>query len=428
LGTLGEFLDFLLSGAADRRQAWMDAAASCGLKMTEIPGRSALKAWAGRLEVRIEFFRDQQERSRIVVVIPGPADFLAVRIRSKLLAREAAIGDASFDVTFSRQEAAIGDVSFDSSFSLEGPRRQMLALLDAKTRRLLLRLDTRYRLEISTGSLRAEAYDGEAPKILPLLLDLGRRLAQSNDAEIPQRLAKNAQRDPEAGVRLQNLLLLTRELPEHPVTIEALRIACSDPSPAIQLRAAEALGAEGRDVLLKLAESMEDDAVSAQAVSILDRELPFERMTAILDCALRGHRIRTACACLEALGLSEDAAAVEPVLIPALQHESKEVQTAAANALGRGGSAAAVLPLKEAAERSLLDRDLRRAARQAIAEIQSRLAGASPGQLSLAGTETGQLSLAADQAGHLSLPSEEAGQLSLSQDEEETKPAPGGAA
>ena len=48
--------------------------------------------------------------------------------------------------------------------------------------------------------------------------------------------------------------------------------------------------------------------------------------------------------------------------------------------------------------------ELRRAARQAIAEIQSRLASASPGQLSLAATEAGQLSLAQAKAGQLSLP------------------------
>lgn len=75
---------------------------------------------------------------------------------------------------------------------------------------------------------------------------------------------------------------------------------------------------------------------------------------------------------------------------------------AAANALGRIGSVAAVLPLREAAERSWLDRELRRVTRLAIAEIQSRLQGASPGQLSLAQAEAGQLSLATNPAGQLS--------------------------
>jgi hypothetical protein len=89
---------------------------------------------------------------------------------------------------------------------------------------------------------------------------------------------------------------------------------------------------------------------------------------------------------------------------------------AAATALGRLGSTAAVLPLKEAAERFPDDRDLGRATRQAIAEIQFRLQGASPGQLSLAGTEAGQLSLAPAEAGELSLAGTEAGQLSLATD------------
>jgi HEAT repeat protein len=190
-------------------------------------------------------------------------------------------------------------------------------------------------------------------------------------------------------------------------------------------------------ILFELAESLEDDAVSAEAVSILDRTLPCERTQSILFDALHRRRLQTARACLEALGKSGDAAAIdalakvialekgelatvaalalgttgspaaEPTLLLALQREEADLWIAAASALGRVGSAEAVLPLKEAAERSWLDLELRRATRQAMAEIQSRLSGASPGQLSLAGTEAGQLSLAADPAGQLSLPSEE---------------------
>jgi HEAT repeat protein len=227
-----------------------------------------------------------------------------------------------------------------------------------------------------------------------------------------------------------------------PATVEALRTACSDPNPEIRLRAAKELGAEGRGVLLKLAESAGDDAVSAQAVSILDRELPFERVPAILERALNGHRHQTARVCVEALGRSGGAAAAgllakvmahekcelaaaaaqalgmiagadaEPPLILALQREQADLRVAAANALGHVGSAAAVLPLKEAVERSH-DHELRRATRQAIAEIQSRLPGATPGELSLAGTEAGQLSLAQAEAGELSLAADPAGQLSL---------------
>ncbi len=433
----------------DRRtQVWRNAAASYGLQVMEVSSLSGLKARLGRLEVRIE-------RTRIVVVIPGPPDFPVVRIRPELLQ------------TFPwARDTVTGDEAFDSRFSLEGPKGLIFALLDAEARRLLLSLDTEYRVEISGGSLHAEVADREAHQILPLLLDLGRRIARSMEVEIPRRLAENARLDPAAGVRLQNLLLLVREHPEHPATAEALRTSCSDVNPEIRLRAAKELDAEGRGVLLKLAESAGGDAVSAQAVSLLDEELPAERVTAILGRALRGHRMQTARVCVEALGRKGNAVAVDPLamiltrergdlaaaaaqalgaigspdaepsLIQALQYEDMEVRTAAAIALGRVGTTAAVLPLKEVAEHSLLHQDLRRAARQAIAEIQSRLPGATPGQLSLSGTEAGQLSLApaeagelslaTDQAGQLSLPAEEAGEYSLGGEEEGRAPGPEG--
>lgn len=62
------------------------------------------------------------------------------------------------------------------------------------------------------------------------------------------------------------------------------------------------------------------------------------------------------------------------------------------------GSAAAVPPLRELASEHPFDLGLRRASRQAIAQIQSRLVGVAPGQLALAGSESGQLSLAEENA------------------------------
>jgi hypothetical protein len=79
---------------------------------------------------------------------------------------------------------------------------------------------------------------------------------------------------------------------------------------------------------------------------------------------------------------------------------------AVALSLGRVGTVQAVLALKAAEAESPDDRELRRAARQAIAEIQSRLAGASPGQLSLAEGSAGQLSMTQGEAGRLSVSSE----------------------
>jgi HEAT repeat protein len=437
----------------DRRvQAWLDAASSCGLQVTEASSRSGLKAWVGLWEVRIEPCDDESQRACIVLVLPGSGDFIVVKIRPEEPGQLPPAG-----------EIEVGDAPFDARFSIQGPLRMVLALLDTETRSLLLRLSTANWLEVSIGSIRAKTSAEDVPHLLPLLLDLGRRLTpQSMGVDTPRRLAANVKRDPEAGVRRRNLLLLINEYPQDAATAEALRSACSDQNPELRLLAAKEMGAEGYPVLLELAESREDDALSAKAVSILGRRLPVERAATILDQALGEHRIQTIWACLEALSYGENAATVEPLtkvlahkqgelaaaaaqalgrtgsaaaespLLQALEHQSPAVRTAAVNALGRVGSVAAVLPLRDVAKRFRFDRDLRQAARQAIAEIQSRLSDASPGQLSLAGAEggqlslaqneAGQLSLAPDQAGELSLSSEETGELSLSDDEEGPKP------
>jgi HEAT repeat protein len=223
------------------------------------------------------------------------------------------------------------------------------------------------------------------------------------------------------------------------ITADTLRAACRDPSPEVRLRAATALGAEGRGVLRELAEDVEgavDDSVSSLAVATLGDALPAERAQIILIRSLRDRRIQTARACLEVLGRSGDPmaiamlsevleserdelafaatvalgmtgdAAAEPALLRALERDDFGLPVAAANALARAGTPASVRPLKAAARWSS-DPFIREATRRAIAEIQSRIApGAAPGQLSLAEPEAGQLSLA-QEAGQLSLPAEE---------------------
>src|SRR6185436_940945 len=207
------------------------------------------------------------------------------------------------------------------------------------------------------------------------------------------------------------------------------------PISKVRVRAAIELGDEGRGVLLMIAEKSSDDASCALAVSHLASTLSVERVRDILARSLRkGARAplyQTAGVCMEVLGhrgaapidilarvmteekgeLATAAAqalgatgekAAEPPLLQALQSEDSGLREAAVTALGRIGTAAAVQPLQEAAER-WLDLGLHRAAHRAIAEIQSRIEGAAPGQLSLAGTEAGQLSLAESEAGHLSL-------------------------
>jgi hypothetical protein len=323
-----------------RLRDWREAADACGLQILEESlWGPRLKAQAGQLAVTFEWSGGD---SRIVVRGPVPSSLYNVRIRREPLLRRT-------------PEIEIGDPSFDRTFLIEGPPQEVLALLDARLRDLMTRANLECRLQISTGLLQADLADKNLLFFLHFLLDIGRKLAEPFDTV--ERLAENARSDPEAGVRLQNLLLLIRELPGEPATAEAIRRACSDPSPLVRLRAAQALGAEGRGLVRDLAESLADDAVSAEAVSILKGELSFERTKAILDRAQDRSLPRTAHACLEALG-------------------------------EKGASPG-----------------------------QLSLDGTEAGQLALATDEAGQLSLAPEAAGNLSLPQAESGPFDLPSEE-----------
>lgn len=345
-------------------------------------------------------------KTQVVIGIPGPQGFTEMSLRRE------------YRTHWKLQEIEIGSELFDKMFFICGPVRLVFALLDAETRNLLIQSSRELpqSLELIGGELVVEtAMDLQVPRILPLLFKIGEWFAQPLDVE--RRLVQNATRDPEAGVRLKNLLLLAREFPEDPETREVLRAACSDPNPEVRLRAGRTLGAEGLPVLLKLTEDLEDDAVSAEAFSFLEREISFERTKYTLLRALDKSCPQTARACLEALGRGGDDSAAN-LLVEVIGSVRGDLRVAAVKALGRVGSTAAVLPLKELAERIPGDPELSQAVRQAIAQIQSRLPGASPGQLSLAGAEAGQLSLTQAEAGQLSIASDSSGQLSLSGDEE----------
>jgi HEAT repeat protein len=418
------------TAVARRRQflaQWQNLLAKHGLVPLEassfwIP-RLRATAQAGVMEVRVE-----QVRKRglfLQVRVPGLLADSGLRLRRQAL------------IQWPGREIDIGDGRFDQTFLVEGETGKVAALLDAKTRHLLLQVNETVEPEIRHGVLRVKVTDRTLPGLLSLLLELGQRFTQA--PEIARRLTDNAREDSKPGVRLRNLLLLSREHQGSALTAETLRAACRDESPEIRLRAALELGADGYETLVALAEGEDGDTWRAQAVAALGRQLPWERTQALLHQALRRHHTETARACVGVLGQCQAAgvaglvevlegeqdeiaaaAAValgetgeetaEPPLIRALRHGSPDVRLAAAKALGRVGSVAAVLPLQEAAEE---DRDLRRTVGQAIAEIQSRLQGAAPGQLSLAQTEAGQLSLAGDEAGQLSLAPHPAGELPL---------------
>jgi hypothetical protein len=421
----------VVSKAVDSRRrlkVWQGIAERRGLsvvKVSTLPMRLGFTARSGPVEMRIT---GEKDYVRVVATVEGPPELAAVSIRR--------------DIIFlpTGREIETGDPKFDDTFVIKGPQPFVCALLDAQVRSLLMQAKDMGLFEISGGELRFSGQETELSGVLDLFRNLGQRFA--DEQELPRRLLENVRRDPQPGVRLQNLLVLIREYPGDPNTAKALHIGAKDSNVEVRLRAALGLGAEGRDILQKLAAGLEHDAVSAGAVTALGPELPLERLRSILGRARKERMAKTARACLEALaslggaavgtlaqviwdGSPELAAtaarglgkigdsAAEPSLLAALTRDNPELQEAAAAALGRVGTAAAVLPLQEAAERYGA---LRWAAGQAVAEIQARLEGASPGQLSLA-------AIGASEAGQLSLAAED-GQLSLAPHSTEQVPLP----
>ena len=432
---------------------WSEAARKAGLSSIETLGLT-LTGYSDKLLVRLTELGEQESNgTRVEIAGPGLAPGLT-------------LGPEQPTLFASRnpREIEVGDDDFDGEVSVQGPPAVALAVLDTSTRhvvRTLLRgrfavpghrplwvtgrLDEGVlrvtvperapglrQLRDSEGPPQAgNAYlDGEyqLPAVLRAALALAVRLVVPKD--LAGRLAANLASETEPGVRRRTFLTLLREFPEAEPTRAALRAALGDEDGEIRLRAGIALGAEGRDVLLGLAGGEgAEDATSARAVAALSASLTFEEASELLKGALRTRRLEAARACLSLLGshgsaalatltkvllvekgaLGEAAAqalaatddpAAEAPLVRALCEGPKALRLAAATALGRVGTRDAVATLREA---EAGDAKLRGAARQAIAQIHARLAGAAQGQLSLAGAEAGQLSLSEDESGRLSL-------------------------
>jgi hypothetical protein len=391
-----------------RRAAWVEAAHGAGLRDVE-PETAwwsfhVLTAHSGPYRVHIEEFRNRSERGQRIVI---DGDFgIGLRPEGMMTAVEKAVR---------AREIEIGDEEFDREVYMQGDPGRLRAALDVRTRRLvrdLLRGPIAtpgglvfVRVTVREGAVTAETglknqevrvlFGG----VLERLLDLARRLERPPD--VPARLLENMADEREWGVRMASLRYLARDHPHHPATRRAMERALDDERQEVQLQAALGLDDEtGRAMLLQIAtREWSDDPVAARAVAALGGALPTDRVQTVLVRALRTRQEQTALACMATLGASGDLRAAD-LLTRVLRVESGALAEAAARALGGVGSTAAIAALVEAGGR---DPALERAARQAVAEIRSRI-DATPGQLTLAPDgEGGRVSLAGD-GGQVSLP------------------------
>jgi hypothetical protein len=409
--------------AAARRQI----AEACGLQRIEGDDR-AITGRHGTLVVRIAVDNRRGSVSPRVSIHGLMTDLrigrpgFASRLLEAVGTRDLEVGDPQFDADLAVHASSSGCAA--------------LALLDAETRgRLREVFGAGYPVTVAFGTLSADLvkHVGQPQhftlETMQALVALGHRLEPPSDAE--GRLARIAAGDPVSAVRAEALRTLTEVASLHPRTGEALRAGTRDPDPAIRLQAAKALGAAGEPALQALAvDEGVDDVLAAEAIAALGGRFALQDARLLLARSVDAGRARRALAALSvvvqggapevpgiakalslargpiALAASEALAAiggpsVEPPLVEALVASEPVVAAAAAHALARCGGVGAVPALKEAEGRG---GDVERAARTALAVIQSRLTGASPGQVSLAGGDAGQVSLADSTDGRVTLP------------------------
>jgi HEAT repeat protein len=414
------------SRSAKRRRiaALRDLSSACGLTEVAVDERGTLTGRKGALEVTVR--RHLEGRSGTGVSVGG--------LFADLSLARPGLGQRVFRV-LGAPDLEIGDPPFDSAVLLQGPPLEVRALFDATTRTAArTALAQVASLKVEGGRMTADCTVGPsgseprlAPSDLQALLDLARRL---RPPETPRsRLAQIAHADPLDTVRAVALRTLTESEPRHPETRIALRAALNDASPALRLQAAQALGDDGVSTLLALADDLAaGDALGAEALAALGDRCTVEQARRILQRAVvtsRGACAQAALAAVarggaaevpaiadvlarasepiaaaaaEALGSIASPSAIAP-LRSALRAPSLAVAAAAARALGSFATVAEVAPLRETEARG---GEAGRAAREAIAAIQSRLTGATPGQVSLAGA-AGEVSLADSTDGRVSL-------------------------
>jgi len=413
-----------LTQALGRATAWRHAAHGSGLSnvhekrpfglLTELRGD------ADGFTVTLRAYRRGRYDHGTRIVVDGRGHIpLSLNLRAEGFG-------ASLDRTFGGKELEIGDPGFDGEVYVRGPKDVLLPLLDDKARSAV-RAVVALRGQVADGTVRVDIRTWTNANRIAAALDkallAARHLRRPEDAV--ECLVKIAGTDHYPGVRVRCLDLLRRAHADDERARAAFRAALRSADTESRLVGAIALASEGRQVLTEIASQPDThEPLAVRAITALGANLAPDRAASILDAAMKKERPAVALAAIQALALAGGALAVsrlaslltsdatdlavtaagalatvgdasaEASLIAALSSEQGELRIAAADALQSLGTAASVAPLHAAAAAHLLDLSLRSAAHHAIAAIQARLTGASPGQISLAEGETGQLTLA----------------------------------
>jgi hypothetical protein len=409
-----------------RRTARLDAV--CGEVAERLqlrrPGKLELAGMFEGFRVHVEHLPGGDGRPSTKVVLSGERIAPGVR-----MARESAF--SGVQKALSGEDVLIGQQSFDRFVQVAGPEDVVLAVLPATIRKSF-QAWVGLGGTLKDGALTCHLPNDETgPERIPAALQelAGFAKAMAVDS-VPAALQSNVERDPETGIRLRSLRLLVRDYSRTKQVSAALAAALSDADPEVVLFAAHhQVGAAAREALVKLvANTKVPEELRAAAVELLAQAHPWPAVRECMSKALytRGATIRRAA--VRAAGEAKDAALLDDLvsmlptqdedlaeaLASAFQEiggpraekaliellattEAPPALKAAAEALGRIGTIAAVEPLMALLEKGLA----KDAARDAVRAIQARLGDVGAGRLSVVepGAGGGALSLGAEAEG-----------------------------
>ena len=390
------------------RSAWDAVAVRHGLEMARSP-QNDFPMLAGSLDgYRVEIYdtgHGPTDTTRVVVHLRKAPPVRLVVATRKLIGGEPA--------PLNHEHVRLGDPEFDAMCTVDGDLSEALAVLNAVARRLLGSVCHRPPA-IQVGGARVEIT--EAALILDeagllkwhtrldnRLRDLALLAGQLErlEPQLAARILRNLNAEPLPAVRRLALMTLLRQHAGSPEALEAAEIGASDNNPEVQLEAAIARGDAGFDLVIEIAETQPPRPMLVRALQFLGRHLTAERIEAILANARVGqvtpverlaireagkqHQNHLAGRLVELLEGADPVtarslalslawigdASTEPHLIQLLSHDDVDLRRAAAEALGRVGSATAVDALKaqiQGWESPRLNRDMR----AAIAQIEER--------------------------------------------------------
>ena len=344
-------------------------------------------------------------------------------------------GTTSLGGSVTRDFVTIGDPDFDARVKIRGGVEDVVALLDASTRKALVEIVARGGAagwgKLSLRSFGLERDPDRLVETARSVMALGDHLSQQARKKL---LLANVLGDPVAAVRARNISVLAEKFRDSDEAKRAAGTALRDSDPAVRVLAADLeRGDRSKRVLSGI---VVDARIDAQL-----RATAFERLVAIFGYAsgkgLTAQALEQPEAALRrvaavAAGEAQDTAQLErlcelareeqpalseavavalgrlgdpraePALIALLARTEDGVRIAAARALGLIGTVRAVEPLLPFTK-GLLHGDLHAAARDAVRRIQERLGDPEAGRLSVvADSPAGAVSVA-DDPGKLSI-------------------------